>query len=124
MLRVHILPVAQKLKEQARTMEAEEEAYNAEKRRQAGREVGEAETTIQEVIIGWFKWWQCIDWSIQISLCFHWSVQIMEYFGWLIEFMENWATKRKAAGYEKNTKQKILWYRSYSKVAINLKIKG
>ena len=49
MLREHILPVAQKLREQARAMEAEEEAYNAEKRRHAGREVGEAESTIQEV---------------------------------------------------------------------------
>ena len=56
MLRGHILPVAQKLREQARAMEAEEEAYNAEKRRQAGREVGEAESTIQLVsqsVQGW-----------------------------------------------------------------------
>lgn len=47
MLKDHILPVAEKLKEQARKMEVEEEQYNQEKRHRT--EQGEAEEKIHEV---------------------------------------------------------------------------
>ena len=47
MLKDHILPVAEKLKEHARKMEVQEEQFNQEKRHR--NEQGEAEEVIHEV---------------------------------------------------------------------------